>query len=152
MAPSPYDLRKKTRRAQLDQARVEAQSRMETVAKLERRGHYDTPNGPRPMGDTSQARLIPPGGPAPRARPEGRTGRAEVINGQKFPSVAGPRRDAQTRKVWETALGVNYSPSRRAARGELLVRGDRQYYRRKRDGKAIPIDSNGNVIRNRSGK
>ena len=134
MAASPYDQRKKTRKAQLDQVRQTAQQRMQTVAKLERRGHNDTTNGPRPLGP---------------ARSQGQTGPATVINGDKLPSVAGPRRDAQIRKVWETALGVRYSPARQATRGELVLRGDKRFYRRRSDGKAIPIDSSGRVIRRR---
>jgi hypothetical protein len=141
MAASPYDQRKKTHKARLDEVRQKAQSRMETVAKLERRGT----TAPRSdvIGRTGKAEVIGP--------TEGQTGRAKVMNGDKFPSVAKARADQTTRQLWRVGLGEGNTAQRQATRGNLVIKGDQRYYRRRSDGKAIPIDSSGRVIRRRRG-
>lgn len=144
MAASPYDIRKKTRNARLDEIRQQAQSRMKIASRVE-----------------DKAKLIRPGAaptrtdPVGRARqgtpsPEGRTGPAKVVNADRFPSIAGPRQQATNRKIWDIA-----TPGRSESRGTMVIKHSpklgalQTYYRRKTDGKAIPIDSTGRVIRRR---
>lgn len=130
---SPFDLRKKNRQAALHQVREEARSRMETVAKLERRG-TTAPKEDVIGKRTGKVQVIGP--------TEGRTGPAKPVNAERFPSIAGPRQAQAERRIWDIV-----TPGRGATRGTPLVRGDKMFYRRKGDGKAIPIDSTGRVIR-----
>jgi hypothetical protein len=146
MAASPYDLRKKTRKAQLDDVRRQAQARMETVSKLEKSKQFQegarlTPKAGVPQNIRDAQRR--------RVEGEGRTGPATVMNGNRFPTVAKAQQESQTRRVWQVGLGAGNSPARQATRGTLVIKDGKRYYRRKSDGKAIPIDSSGRVIRRR---
>lgn len=58
-----------------------------------------------------------------------------------------PEQMEAVRNMWQIALGEGATEQRLATRGELAVRGDKRYYRRKSDGMLIPIDEQGNVIR-----
>lgn len=128
---SPYDARTNSRRAQLDGVRRNAAKRFKTVADLEARQteRAQTVNAQKPMIQSG--------------KPMDSSG----SDREKVETLRSSSQFAQNESLWRKALADRATPQRLATRGEMVVKGNKRFYRRKSDGKAIPIDANGNVIR-----
>ncbi len=153
MAASPYDRANNTQRNTRDDIRRRAASRLKTVSDLERRrGELDQLQRQQKQASTG-------GEMAPSTTASGRGGERvsslkTLEQAQSLKRLAAQRArinpdsvKRDTEAYWRMGLGQGATPARMQTRGAPIVRGNKMFYRRKSDGKAIPIDSTGKVIR-----